>query len=865
MDEPLVRLAEVVSEQGMRLVLAAVALAVLGISVVPAPFDTAFVASATAFVALAAIAQAVMSMRRAHNRAAIVDIAVLSHKDPTPCFITTLDGALHYANPSARQRFTPRGGDALSTTLSDFFANPVAVLRRLQEKALAIGNAQEDVITPNGHMRLTVVAADDTALLWRLEEVVKERRSGHSDSTFCLPVIVAAQSGVILFMNEAMQDLAGGNPSHLDRLFHDLPLRNDEIHGVAGAKGMISCRVSVVDTSDGNREIYLLPISQTANKESPSDQDPGLEELPVGLLQLSKTGTILTANRLARGLISVDDEDVIGAELTDRLEGLGRPVGDWLEDALNGRGLGRPEVLRVCGPDTEAYLQVTLDRVKGQGDVRLVAVLSDATKLKTLEAQFVQSQKMQAIGQLAGGVAHDFNNLLTAISGHCDLMMLRHEQSDPDYADLVQIHQNANRAASLVGQLLAFSRKQTLQPQVIDLRDTLSDLTHLLNRLVGERVTLTLNHEPGLPTIRADRRQLEQVFMNLVVNARDAMPAGGEIKVETMERVLLEEYRRDRAKIPPGRYVIVKVEDHGDGIAPDKLTKIFEPFFTTKRTGEGTGLGLSTAYGIVKQSGGFIFADSVVAAGTVFTIYFPVYDRVADEVSSSDEVADVVSVSVAKVPERFSGQGAGHSASLAVVQDPQDQVEDDVQKGDLETAKASLLKSSSSDLGMWTAEFLDNASGDVEAQEESAAKDNADTPSPSRTASPLTTEEATPGEAVVLLVEDEAPVRAFASRALRMRGYTVIEAECAEEALSILEDTALKIDLFVTDVIMPGMDGPTWVRKALEVRPDVKVVFVSGYAEDSFGEEQARIPNSVFLPKPFSLSELTATVQDQLG
>jgi len=376
---------------------------------------------------------------------------------------------------------------------------------------------------------------------------------------------------------------------------------------------------------------------------------------------------------------------------------------------------------------------------------------------------------MQAIGQLAGGVAHDFNNLLTAISGHCDLLMLRHDEDDPDYSDLIQIHQNANRAASLVGQLLAFSRKQTLKPEVLEVSETLEELTHLLNRLVGERVTLSVAHAPDLPLIRADKRQLEQVLMNLVVNARDAMPDGGKIRVETRVEQLDQPYERDRVSVPAGDYVVIGVHDQGIGIPPDKLGKIFEPFYTTKKTGEGTGLGLSMAYGIVKQTGGYIFADSVLGSGTSFTLFFPAY-----------------------VPmER------PQPAPAAV-------------------AGAHPRPPSETDGG------------------------------------------------VVLLVEDEAPVRAFASRALKMRGLTVVEADCAESALKLLEDPDLSIDVFVTDVVMPGMDGPSWVAKALETRPDTRVVFVSGYAEESFADQQARIPHSTFLPKPFSLSDLTATVQSQL-
>lgn len=254
--------------------------------------------------------------------------------------------------------------------------------------------------------------------------------------------------------------------------------------------------------------------------------------------------------------------------------------------------------------------------------------------------------------------------------------------------------------------------------------------------------------------------------MNLVVNARDAMPDGGEVKIETRVEKLVEPYERDRAVVPPGKYVVVSVSDQGIGIPNDKLPKIFEPFFTTKRTGEGTGLGLSMAYGIVKQTGGYIFADSVVGSGTNFTLYFPAHTKV-------EPIQDTTPATPPKPAQLQTG-------------------------------------------------------------------------------------------GVVLLVEDEAPVRAFASRALKMRGYTVLEAENAEEALKTLEDRSLNVDVFVTDVIMPGMDGPSWVAKALEDRPGVKVIFVSGYAQDSFSEQQARIPNSVFLPKPFSLSELTATVLDQI-
>jgi two-component system, cell cycle sensor histidine kinase and response regulator CckA len=515
-----------------------------------------------------------------------------------------------------------------------------------------------------------------------------------------------------------------------------------------------------------------LPKDRGADGIDRTDRGPAvavgadLEDVPVAIMTFGPDGVMRIANHAARELMWRGE--IRAAMFHDLFDGLGRPVSEWLADVAAGRHPGGSEVLRVRGEE-ERFLQVTLRRYVDGGRPGGLAILNDATRLKTLEAQFVQSQKMQAIGQLAGGIAHDFNNLLTAISGHCDLLLLRHGREDSDFADLEQIRQNANRAASLVGQLLAFSRKQTLNPEVIDLEDVLADLTHLLNRLMVDKVELSLGHlgpsvDKPLGRIRADKRQVEQVLINLVVNARDAMPNGGNIRIETEPVTLAEDLKRDRATVPAGDYTVIRVIDRGIGIPEHQLRQIFEPFFTTKRIGEGTGLGLSMAYGIVKQSGGYIFVDSVVGEGTTFSLYFPVFD--GEEHAPATEVKRVA---------------------------------------------------------------------------------------------------ARQGEGVILLVEDEASVRAFASRALSLRGYTVLEAANAEEALARLEDRSLHVDLFVTDVVMPGMDGPAWVRRAHLDRPNVKVVFMSGYADDGLAEDQARVPNSVFLPKPFSLNDLTNTVQGLLS
>lgn len=705
-----------------------------------------------------------MLRRRGQNRV-LQQVSSLLAGDPAVTLVADAEGDIQHVNAAARSRFRdaaeasgsePGADSSVAGLLRCMMANPASVVYRLQKKAEAQGAATDTVTTRSGQVALSVHDTGAGLRLWRIEE--SRAIATEQAETGLLPRLTVGRGGTILFMNAAARKLIGKRISALDRLSSDPP-ENGRVISLDTAGGPVPRLVSEVPLNGGRRELFFLP------PPAESESSTSFDHLSVPLMKVSQNGVVTRANHEALKLLNADE--VIGKKLADLMEGLGRPVTDWLRDAAAGRGQKQSEFLRIIRRDREVFVQVVLNRVFEDGEPSIIAVLNDATELKTLEAQFVQSQKMQAIGQLAGGVAHDFNNLLTAISGHCDLLLLRHDQGDPNYGDLVQINQNANRAAALVGQLLAFSRKQTLCPEVLDLRDTLADLTHLLNRLVGERVVLALDHDPVLRTIRADKRQLEQVLMNLVVNARDAMPEGGEIRITTEGLTLEAPLKRDRAAVPPGDYVLVKVQDKGVGIAPDMLQKVFEPFYTTKRTGEGTGLGLSTVYGIVKQTGGFIFVDSAVGKGTCFSLLFPVYsERPATDANGMQ-------------PEHEAEGSPEH-------------------------------------------------------------------------------------DAVILLVEDEAPVRAFASRALRMRGFKVLEAASAEEALELLRDPAIEVNVFVTDVVMPGLDGPSWVRKALEDRPEVKVVFVSGYAQESFHDDQAAIPNSTFLPKPFSLVELTDTVQRQL-
>lgn len=679
-------------------------------------------------------------------------------KDVTPTFVSDQDGAVLARNASADSKFP--AADTVAGALRSIFANPSAVLYRLQCRASLEGAAREDIVSRNGHIRLAVHHLGESEFLWRVEEMAEKSQMGSSTDSLPVPMVAVGRSGTLLYMNDAARHLIGNRAKTLDRLFTALPIVPNAVNVLTTDAGPVSVMVVEHVSASGRKELFFLP-SGTGDQV---DEGMAFEILPVAMVKMNAAGRILRVNKLASQFLG--NEVTEKTYLSQLMNGLGRPIEGWLQDMAAGLDTKTTEFLRLARRDREVFVQVTLGRIIEDGSPKLIAVLNDATELKTLEAQFVQGQKMQAIGQLAGGVAHDFNNLLTAISGHCDLLLLRHDQGDNDYADLMQINQNANRAAALVSQLLAFSRKQTLRPEVLDLHDTLSDLTHLLNRLVGEKVTLTLSHNPLLKPIRADKRQLEQVLMNLVVNARDAMPDGGEVRIETDVVELGETLSRDRANVPAGRYATVKVTDEGVGIPPDQISKVFEPFYTTKRTGEGTGLGLSTAYGIIKQTGGFIFVDSVVGTGTVFTMYFPCFEQEPEIRLEMDEEAPRA------LPHKEDG--------------------------------------------------------------------------------------------VVLLVEDEAPVRAFASRALRLRGYTVIEADSAEQALEKLDDASLQVDVFVTDVIMPGMDGPSWVRKALKDRPGARVVFVSGYSEGVFDGQEEEVPNSVFLPKPFSLNQLTDTVQRQM-
>lgn len=844
-------------------VLGLIAIALLAVSILAGILEynvwQLVVGVASATLGLLSIATALTQSHRKYSGAAVVSnpLAQAFDSDLDPILITDYEAKLIYANKAAQ------GFENISESILAWCVDPEETIAHVLDELRQHASSERSFHRSSETLHVFALCAGDQ-IVWRLR---RERTSvQRTFDDFALPIVALDGGGEIIPNHAAssaldpsvLADLSAlKTNAHFDAEAFQQRFSND-IYLSDGSR----CLPIRLPPHEGRRDILLLPRDLLPSTEEGtqvfSAQSYDFEDIPVALVELDAEGNVVGSNRLARALLGL----VSGEQqpFWEIVEGLGRPVSDWLEDARAGRALGRPEVLRASAASQETFVQIILRRAAGaRGSSNLMAVVSDATELKSLEARFVQSQKMQAIGQLAGGVAHDFNNLLTAISGHCDLLLLNRDRFDPDYNDLLQIHQNSNRAAALVRQLLAFSRKQTLKPETFRLESLLEDLTHLLTRLVGERIVLSLTHDPNLSAVRADRRQLEQVVMNLVVNARDAMPMGGTIKIETQARMLAQETEIDRVKLAAGEYAVIRVKDSGVGIPAGNLEKIFEPFFTTKRLGEGTGLGLSTAYGIVKQMGGYIFVESEEGTGTTFSLFFAGQSHAHSEEIQSDGELPAVEVRPATQ--------SGDVAKQAVLQQ---RTTEAARRAPVDASKERTIEP----------EPVTNQSHDEGRGTHQSAQDLAQIPKAKEVA-PLSVEPASaaghevgiarispPETAVktgtILLVEDEAPVRAFAARALRMQGYQVFEAQDGEQALEFLSESSVPIDLFVSDVVMPGIDGPGWITQALATHPDTPVVFVSGYTEDALSASLVRIPRAAFLGKPFSLQDLSETIATQI-
>jgi two-component system cell cycle sensor histidine kinase/response regulator CckA len=508
------------------------------------------------------------------------------------------------------------------------------------------------------------------------------------------------------------------------------------------------------------------------------------DEAPVGIVLLDLQGNIAECNSAFLKLIGLNPEDLISHPFTNLVakEDRGDTAAALSKVVMGTAKTTHIEVRMPSAGERELVASLYASRLENAlGEISGLALhFIDTTEQRNLEVQFAQSQKMDAIGQLAGGIAHDFNNLLTAMIGFADLLLTRHGPDDPSFSDIQQIRQNANRATNLVRQLLAFSRKQALTLDKLDITETLNELTMLLSRLIGEKIVLNLEHGNELGAIKFDRGQFDQIIINLAVNARDAMPGGGQLTIRTSVVTLDEPAQRGHELMAKGQYILIEVIDTGTGIRKENIEKIFEPFFSTKEVGAGTGLGLSTVYGIVHQTDGFIFVDSAPGDGTHFSIYMPEFLKEEDE--------------------QYNSEGKVSAVQPTVTPD--------------------LKRDHESDLT---------------------------------------------GSGTVLLVEDEDAVRLFGARALRNKGYKVLEAENGEGALDVINGFDKKIDLIISDVVMPGMDGHTLISLVRHELPNVKVILMSGYAEDVFREEIDRDQTIKFLPKPFSLKTLAATVKEVLA
>jgi two-component system cell cycle sensor histidine kinase/response regulator CckA len=504
------------------------------------------------------------------------------------------------------------------------------------------------------------------------------------------------------------------------------------------------------------------------------------DHTPMAIATVDRAGTVVRANaRFAKLAQSLSADGAANKSIFRTVNARDRSL---LIAAINQAAEGQGDIAPV-----EAMLDGVKERwgqffvTSVEEDEReteaAIVYLLETTERRTLENQINQSQKMDMVGQLAGGIAHDFNNVLSAIMMANDFLLNAHKPTDPSFQDIMQIKQNATRAATLVRQLLAFSRRQTLRPQVLDLGDALSDLTMLLRRLIGEKVKLDLVHGRDLWPVKVDVSQFEQVIINLAVNARDAMPDGGKLTVKTSNVTTDEAAQLSYKGMPAADYVRIDVADTGTGIPAEIVDKIFEPFFSTKEVGKGTGLGLSTVYGIVKQTGGFVYVDSEAGQGTSFRIFLP---RHRPELEAAPEP-----------------HVAGGAARQAAAEPPKPQAD-------------------------------------------------------------LT------GHGTILLVEDEDGLRSLNARGLRSRGYSVIEAANGVEAMEALEEKNGAVDLVVSDVVMPEMDGPTLLKEMRQRNPNLKIIFVSGYAEEAFDKSLPENEQFAFLAKPFALSALVAKVKETM-
>lgn len=645
----------------------------------------------------------------------------------------------------------------------------------------------------------------ETYIQWRIEDVtsrhemastIKEERAKLRDFTDNAPVgfFSVNEKGVFTFANETMLEMLETSSDDIidKKSLHEFiektpqelkpyecfKNQNKQQSGeifLKTAKGKVF-RASIAHSITQNPEgsiitrsvVYDLTKEQAMRKALQASEDRFkrlFEETPIGICIIDENKKIIDINPSLTAIFDKNENSLNNSPFIEHVkDDYRKTTEEWLNNISDKKNTSEGlEITLAC--EKETIVQIYANKL--HLDDSMVIHVINLTERKNLEKQFNQSQKMQAIGQLAGGIAHDFNNLLTAMIGFADLLLLRHKPGDPSFSDINQIKQNANRASGMVKQLLAFSRQQTLKARVLDLSEVLSELSHLLRRLIGVNIELNISHESNETVVKADQGQIEQVLINLAVNSRDAMPNGGTINIKTRSFENENEIKLSgEDKLPAGKWIVISVEDTGTGINEEVLPHIFEPFFSTKPIGAGTGLGLATVHGIVHQTGGRISVCSEIGKGTTFEIYIP-------KIKAEEEI-------------------------------------------------------------------------------------NNNYVSPSEDEKLIVTD--LTGSASILLVEDEDAVRIFSARALSNKGYKVMDVSGGEAALKLLEENKFMPDILITDVMMPEMDGTTLAKIVAKNYPQIKIIFMSGYAEDKFKEQVGG--NAYFLPKPFSLKQLAFKVKE---
>lgn len=765
---------------------------------------------------------------RVGERLPVADLlkAVNDSQDEAILVVMRKSGQPIYANRAMAEIIGRSDSGALGMLENAFSSESEAseALFRLNRAAMAGENGHEIVAAPprtgeSAPRYFDVTVRPFTAealqrdpgplIVWTLTDVTEQRRTETENRAAVatqlslydkmpLGLMKVDADGIITHANRTLIDWIGLTPEAIDKQM----LRLTDIVSSDGAEVLLRAAHRGVDNlvidldmiRDDGRSLPMHLVCNSSvvgqagtglvigclNSESESPELPlsrFFQSAPFGIATVAADGTITKANTAFTRMI-VDGTNVTGENILDALAPRSVPaarqqVEAGLKEVLTGRGNLAPIEINV-GHNNEYTRRVFMNPLAGDEAAREAAVfyVLDATEQKRLEARFAQSNKMEAVGTLAGGIAHDFNNVLTAIIGHAEFLLQSHKPGDPAHRDLLTIKSSATRATGLVAKLLAFSRQQTLQNEVLQLSEVVSEIAPLMTKSLGEKVSLRVSTARDLWLVKTDKSQIDRVIVNLVMNAKDAMLDGGELTIHTRNVTERECQKMDYFGLQVGEYVMIEVSDTGTGMSPEILNKIFEPFFTTKGVGKGTGLGLATVYGIVKQSGGFIFPESEIGKGTTFRVFLPRYVPDAEEIST--------------IQQRQAKKEARHAPDVT-------------------------------------------------------------------------------GSGRVLLVEDEDGVRSFAARALRSRGFEVLEATNGAEALDLLETSEVAPDIVVSDVVMPEVDGPTLLKALRQTHPDMKFVFMSGYPNDAFRSGMDAEEKFGFLPKPFSLVELVGKVKEELA